>query len=118
MLPPKLINLSLDVRNIRVRLFYGRPSVPLALPPLDVAAHLVYPPLLFEALVANLARGGHEGGLKDEFEPARLSGAVLLVALLTKVSPFPVSAVPAGLFKVAHFCWGLRREEKVLAMVL
>lgn len=87
------------------RLFYGSHPVSLASPTSNIFLHLAHSSILLGDLLANLARRRDKAGFVDELEPARLARAILLVALLAEVSPFPVAAGPEGLLEVAHFWW-------------
>jgi len=93
----------IQIFDVVLGLLDGGPAVALALPPVDVVVHLCHAPRLLGDLLADLAVRRYQVRLVHELEPAGFSRAVLLVALLSEVAPFPVPAVPAGLFKVAHF---------------
>ena len=93
----------IQIFNVVLGLLDGGPAVALALPPVDVVVHLCHAPRLLGDLLADLAVRRYQVRLVHQLEPAGFSRAVLLVALLSEVAPFPVPAVPPGLFKVAHF---------------
>lgn len=103
MVGPDLVDGHLDLGHVVLGLLDGGAAVALGAPALDVLRHLLVPPLLLLDLVAQLAVARLVLCVVDELEPARLARPVLLVALLFEVAPFPVPALPARLFEIAHF---------------
>jgi len=102
MLLPEIFDLALNLCNVVSRLLNGCPAVAFAVPPVDVLAHLSYTTLFLAHLIAELAGLGLEAGVVHQLQTTRLTSTVLLVTLLTKVPPLPVSAGPSRLVKVAH----------------
>lgn len=97
-----ILDLCRDLLYVSLGLLNGRYPIALALPPSDVGLHLGDPTVLLLHLVAELALSVYIDGVIDELQAARLPRPVLLVALLSEVSPLPVAAVPACLFEVTH----------------
>lgn len=53
-------------------------------------------------VIADSALVGQIVGVVDELQPARFPRPVFLGALLPEVAPFPVTAAPSNVVKVAH----------------
>lgn len=96
------IDLPHHIVHLAARPLNGGTPIALALPPLNVAEHLIVPALLLLGVVTELTHVGLGTGLVDQLQAARLAHPVFLVALLPEMAPAPVAARPAGLFEVAH----------------
>jgi hypothetical protein len=79
-----------------------RPLSGLPLPPRDALNLSRLPALLSVDLLAQLALGLHRHRLHDELHTTRFARAVLAVAVLPEVAPFPVTTLEPVLIKEAH----------------
>lgn len=96
------MDLPRELVHVVLGLFDGGGPTALVAPAFDVGSHLVVAPCLFVDGLADPADVGEVLGLVHELEPARLPGSVLLGALLSEATPFPVAAAPSDVVKVAH----------------
>lgn len=99
---PHPIDLSVHILHLAGRPFDSGAPISFALPALHVPTHFVVAPLLLVCVVAELTNVSLRLCLIHKLQSAGLSHSILFVALLSEVSPAPVAARPAGLFKVAH----------------
>lgn len=102
MLNPYLLYRHSYLFHVNLCLFNCCPPVALSPPPLHVLGHLVVTALFLVRLIAQLAISGQVICLVDQFQTTSLAGPVLLIALLSEVSPFPEAALPTGLLEITH----------------
>lgn len=105
MLSPDLLYCHPDLFHVVFGLFNGGFPVPLSPPSLHVLGHLVVPSLLFLDLVAQFTVSWHVIRIIDQLQATSFARSIFLVALLSEVTPFPVTTLPPRLFEVAH-CGG------------
>lgn len=73
-----------------------------SLPPKDVCGHLLNTTLFLGDWLADATVAGLIVGFIDEFETTCFSYAIFLVALLSKVAPYPKAAVPTDVVIETH----------------
>lgn len=107
MLNPYLFYRHPDLFHVNLCLFNGCPSISLSPPSLHVLGHFVVTALFLVRLIAQLAISGQVVCLVDQLQTTSLARSVLLIALLSEISPFPEPALPTGLLEITHVRAGM-----------
>lgn len=100
---PEVGNLSIQhLDHVTGSVNRGPEFATLPLPPTDPIDLCVSASLFRVDLVAELAFLTDRDRLHDEFHPARFTCAIFSVAMLSKVSPFPIAACKSMLVEETH----------------
>lgn len=83
-----------------------------SLPTLDILCHFVVPTLLLLNVFAQFTNVLNMHRLINQLQSTRLSDTILFIALLAKVTPPPVLALPFRLIEVAHGSHAAKVEEE------
>lgn len=105
-LAPQVENLTVQhLDHVTGSVNRGPELATLPLPPADPINLCVSTSLFRVDLVAELAFLADRDRLHDEFHAACFTCAVFSVAMLSKVSPFPIAACKSMLVEEAHVGW-------------